>query len=109
MRSRAEVEAEMRALGARIASLQEEADRSPNLKEPKVGSVIRFDVQFDEGGTVYQYVAYRYDTERWVLGRTAHPLTWSEIVSLIMLDVDVKAGRRKASFRLATDWVKVRG
>lgn len=78
--------------------------------EPAPGSIIKYSVQFDKEGTVFQYVAYRAPNGGlWY--RTGHTTgwRWDEIVRHMMLDVT--AQRLGIEFFLLTGsgrWVSER-
>lgn len=108
MRTQEQIQAQIDQTQRLLVDLMSELDGAPELKEPDVGSVIKFDVQYDKNGIVYQYVARRFGRGSWSLGMTARRVSWNEIVNLIMSDYAVKNGHRDPSFMLASKWKEQR-
>lgn len=58
--------------------------------EPKRGSVIKFYVQYNNGSQVYTYVALRTDVGAWFVTGRSDPMTWDELIRLMMRDISTK-------------------
>lgn len=58
--------------------------------QPKRGSVIKFQVQFQETGTVYSYAALRAPNNGWYITGKADPMRWDELLDYMYRDVTTK-------------------
>lgn len=97
------IERDEELLAARKAELQAQMDFRKSLPdEPDVDTVIRFTVQHDNPGIVYTYVAFRSRRQGASWHTTSKsrpgPYTWDDMLTLMMLDVSVKAGARTLEF-----------
>jgi hypothetical protein len=72
--------------------------RIPN--EPKIGSVITFDVRDTPGGTTYTFVGFRSVLGWFMTGTRTKQQTWLDLISMMDSDIDVETGRRDPSFEI---------
>lgn len=98
-RDLAEVDAEIDRRKRELAALEEEREQLKSLPaEPPVDSVIRFTIQYDSGGTVYRYIAYRFDQSRDGWTMSGNRYTWGELLAYMGRDVYVRSGKRGPEF-----------
>jgi len=59
-------------------------------EEPRRNAIIKFQVQYKSGETVYSYVANRAPTGDWYVTNRAGAMSWTEMVELMYRDVTAK-------------------
>lgn len=124
MKTQAQLERELRTieqnevnLAARRAELQRLLDERAALpSEPGEGSVIKFRVQFDVDGIVYEFIAFRTrrnSAAQWYTTGTkaVHkgPHSWDDLLNLMHEDQGIRSGATKLEFFLFDEsgkWVR---
>lgn len=124
MKTQAQLERELRTieqnevhLAARRAELQRLLDERAALpSEPGEGSVIKFRVQFDVDGIVYEFIAFRTrrnSAAQWYTTGTkaVHkgPHSWDDLLNLMHEDQGIRSGATKVEFFLFDEsgkWVR---
>lgn len=76
-------------------------------KEPKgQGTVIKFLVQFDPEGQVYQYWAARLTSDsvdkRWAITGKTGTYAWTDVVTFMRNDISVRLGARDIEFSVVS-------
>lgn len=91
MRTRHEIETDIRCVESRLEELQTELRDLDIPPEPKGSTpTIKFSVQFVRHGTCYTYVAYRVKFNSWYITGRVGPHSWAKVVELMREDYTVK-------------------
>lgn len=103
MRDIASINREAESLRERLEYLEAQKEKVLALpKEPKRGTVIKFHLQYDPHGIVYDVVAFRSNRQgaSWhtTLTRRPGPHTWEDLLEIMMSDYSVKTEARTLEF-----------
>lgn len=107
-----EIDREIASAEKRLQQLYAQRENAPiRPVEPPVGSVVKFSIQHDASGPVYNYAAYQFVEGQWRLsGRisNAHPtVSWDFLVDSMMKDWSIRNGHRKPTFQVSHKWKTV--